>query len=310
MLVTWQGEVIAFKLDTDSGSLSVLSKVKSKGDKTVQTVVDASAQWLLAISTESRLLEVFSLGSDGSLTGTTAHREHFKQEPTAVYTGPSGTGVYVLFEQTSQIMLFTLDATTGKLSAGRTMTLSSDAKASRMAFSSNGRYAYVLQKDRASVATLLVRPDTSLVFSTQRQAVPIVPQEVVADIEAGSKTAEALELQMDSAGRVMVASAKVTDVASGESTGYVSVLHVRADSRRGALIEAGSTVQAGTEPRSLSLSSDGSHLVVVDADAADGADNLLLFDLDSSKATASRLVSASVPSRPRSAVLIPIASKA
>lgn len=150
------GGVSAFEVDRKTGALKFLNYKESKGRGPSYVSVDGTGRFVLDANYGGGYVEVFSLAKDGSLDARTALVEHtgssvHPQRQTKPYahwfrTDPSNKFALAADLGTDEIVIYRLDATTGKL------TLGDGAKGKvppgmgprHIVFHPNGKWLYVI----------------------------------------------------------------------------------------------------------------------------------------------------------------------
>jgi 6-phosphogluconolactonase (cycloisomerase 2 family) len=272
-------EVSAFRVDPQTGRLTLLNRQSTHGQNPVHLTVDPSNRVLLianhvTTSDKPSGLAVLALTPDGAL-GELAdlvplkgklgpHRvEQPFAKPHQVQYDPSGRFVVAPDKGRDLVEVYVLDAN-GKLKLVESPAPHAQESAGprHIGFHPNGRYAYVINELNSTVAAY--RFEAANGALTPFQVLPSLPDSFVGD----SRGAE-IEVSRD--GRFVYASNRGCDT--------IAVFAV--DQRTGRLAARGWTPSGGKTPRFFALAPDGRHLFA----ANEESDSIVAFAVDARDGT-------------------------
>jgi 6-phosphogluconolactonase len=156
------GSVSAFSMDTKTGQLKLLNTVSSRGDGPCHLAIDPSGKWLFVANYGGGSVAEYPVHDDGTLgeasafdqhTGSSVNRQR-QAGPHAHSTvlSPDGKSVFVADLGLDEILSYKVGSLTPndppftKIAQG--------AGPRHLAFTPNGRYAYVMTEMTASVVAL------------------------------------------------------------------------------------------------------------------------------------------------------------
>jgi 6-phosphogluconolactonase len=255
-----KGEVSAFSVDPSSGHLTFVNRVASHGADPAHLSVDPSGGWLLVANYTGGTIAALPLAQDGSLgeasdvvrhTGSGPHADRQQgPHPHMIVADPAGAFILVADLGVDAVLAYRLDRATGRLVAqpdagGR---LPPGAGPRHLAFSADGRFAYVLgELDSTLVAFAYDAPTGRL---SQTQVVRTLPEAF-----AGDNTTAAVVVA--ASGRFVYAS----------NRGHDSVSAFAIDSASGQLTPRGHTPTGGRTPRDINLAPSGNILLAANQDS-------------------------------------------
>jgi 6-phosphogluconolactonase len=274
---SWKEEVAAFTVQ-DDGRLSLLNTQPSGGNGPCHISVDASGRVLLLANYTGGNVVSYPIGDDGSLgpaastvqhDGSSVNPQRQKEpHPHGIYPGPTQTRAYVPDLGLDKVMIYRLDATSGRLSPNVPAHAATEAGGGprHLAFHPNSRYVYVNLEITSRVAAYRVDAATGALegFQTLSSLPPGARSE-------GNSTAETL---VHPNGRYLYVS----------NRGHDSISVFAIDPQDGSLrfIEATST--GGRVPRSFGIAPGGRFLVAANQDSG----NVTVFRIDPERGTLSR----------------------
>lgn len=273
---SWKEEVAAFAVQ-DDGRLALLNTRPSGGNGPCHVAVDASGRVLLLANYNGGNVLSFPLGSDGRLGpaastvqhhGSSVNAQRQKEpHPHGIYPDPTQTRAYVPDLGLDKVVIYRLDAASGRLSHNTPEYATTEAGGGprHMAFHPNGRYAYVNLELTSRVAAYRVDAATGALEGFQ--VLSSLPTGAQAE---GNSTAETL---VHPNGRFLYVS----------NRGHDSIAVFAIDPQDGSLrfIEATST--GGRTPRSFGLVPGGRFLVAANQNSG----NVTVFRIDSERGTLS-----------------------
>lgn len=262
------GGVSAFAVDRKTGALKFLNYKESKGRGPSYVSVDHSGRYVLDANYGGGFVEVFSLNKDGSLDEQTAFVQHIgssvhprQSKPFAHWfrSDPSGRFALAADLGMDQVLVYRLDAATGKLAAhDPPFTKVTPGSGPRhLAFHPNGKWTYVVQELSNEVVAL--QWDAAKGTLTQFQAV-----KTLADTFKEPSTAAEIAVRAD--GRFLYVSNRGED----------SIVVYAIDARTGELTLKQRVPSGGRTPRFFSFDPTGKWLLVSNQEGG----NVTVFGVD------------------------------
>lgn len=275
---SWKEEVAAFAVQPD-GRLSVLNTQPSGGNGPCHISIDASGRVLLLANYGGGNVVSYPLGSDGRLgpaastvqhDGSSVNPQRQKApHPHGIYPGPTQTRAYVPDLGLDQVLIYRLDAASGRLSpnAPAHATTEPGGGPRHMAFHPNGRYAFVNLELTSRVAAY--RVDTATGALEGFQVLSTLPAGASAE---GNSTAETL---VNPNGRFLYVS----------NRGHDSIAVFAIDPQDGSLRFIEATPTGGRTPRSVGIVPGGRLLVAANQNSG----NVTVFRIDAERGTLVRV---------------------
>lgn len=274
---TWRDEVVAFAVQQD-GSLVRINAQPAGGSGPCHIAVDASGRVLLLANYSGGNVVSYPLLDDGSLgpaastfqhegAGPNLRRQH-KPHPHAIYPGPTQTRAYVPDLGIDKVMIYRLDATSGRL-APHTPTHATTEPGGgprHLAFHPNGRFAYVALELTSRVQAYRVDVATGALQAFETHS--SLPPDARSD---GNTNAEIL---VHENGRFLYVS----------NRGHDSIAVFAIDAQTGSLRFVETTATGGRTPRSFGLVPGGRLLVAANQNGG----NVTVFRIDAERGTLSR----------------------
>lgn len=152
------GSVVAYARDAESGTLRELNRQSSHGNGPCYVSIDHSGRFVLAANYGSGSIAAYPIGSDGSLEPASSAIQHEGSSvnpdrqagPHAhmIASTPDGRQVYAIDLGADRVFGYTLDATTGELTAvpGAGSAAEPGAGPRHFAFSPDGGTVYVINE--------------------------------------------------------------------------------------------------------------------------------------------------------------------
>ena len=158
------GAVSAFAIDQTSGKLSLLNQLASRGQDPAHVVVDRTGKYALVANYTSGSVAVFPILKDGRLGEATSFVQHKghgvnpdRQEgPHAhcIAMSPDNRFAIVADLGLDQLLVYAFDAAKGTLGPNPQIVKTAPGAGPRhLAFSSDGRFFYVLTEMQSTVVT-------------------------------------------------------------------------------------------------------------------------------------------------------------
>lgn len=262
-------EVSAFRIDATGGTLAPLNRQSTEGLNPVHLALDPSGRWMVIANHLTSTLALLPVRPDGALDAVAdlvtlegepgPHRvEQPFAKPHQVVFDSSGQAILVPDKGVDRIFAYRLDPS-GRLrpAASPWCTARSGAGPRHLAFSTDGRFAYVLNELDSTI--MACRWNAASGELAPFQILPALPD----DFTGESRAAE-IELSRD--GRFVHAS----------NRGHDSIGTFAADPVTGRLRAVGWTPSGGRTPRFFTRSPDGRFLYVANEDT----DTIRLFAID------------------------------
>lgn len=159
------GEVSAFSFDKEKGTLTLINTQPTQGDHPCYVEIDKTGKWIFAGNYSSGNLSVFPVSEDGSLGIASTQITHSgsgpnkdRQEKPHVHCtmiSPDNKWLLVPDLGIDKVMIYSFDASTGRLSPGMQAFAKSQPGAGprHVSFHPNGKYVYLLEELTGHVVT-------------------------------------------------------------------------------------------------------------------------------------------------------------
>lgn len=263
------GSVSAFRMDPQSGKLSLLNTVSSRGGEPCHLLVDKTGKNLLVANYGTGSVASLPLKEDGSLgeasafiqhTGSSANPER-QAGPHAHSVNLSADNRFVIVTDLGldEALVYRFDAAKGSLTPNDPPYAKVDPGSGprHFAFHPTGKYAYVNNEINSTVTAF--RYDRSRGTLQQLQTVSSLPK----DFSGRNSTAE---LAVDRQGKFLY----------GSNRGHNSIAVFAIDTHNGTLTPVEQTSTQGKTPRNFAIDPTGSYLFA----ANQGSGNIVLFRID------------------------------
>ncbi|MGB8456526.1 MAG: lactonase family protein [Candidatus Acidiferrum sp.] len=263
------GAVSAFAIDAKTGSLKFLNQVPTRGAGPCYVSLDKTGAYVLVANYDSGNIASFPVHGDGSIGTASGFVQHSgtgpnkqRQEgPHAHWIGTSPDNRFALAVDLGldQVIVYGFDAGTGVF----TPTLGGSAKVKpgsgprHLAFSPNGKFAYVIS-EMASTVTLFSYRANNGSFSAL-QTISTLPSDY-----SGSK--EAAEIAVHPSGKFLYAS----------NRGHDSIAVFAIDPKKGTLRSLGQVLTGGKTPRHFAIDPTGAYLLAENQES----NNVVVFHID------------------------------
>jgi 6-phosphogluconolactonase len=265
------GGVAAFSINRESGKLTQLNSASSDGQAPCHLAVDHTSKVLTVANYGTGSVAVFPLESGGKLgpmsglmtaQGSSVNPDR-QQGPHAHETviSPDNRFVYVPDLGLDQIRIYRLNAADAKLAPNDPpfVKVQPGIGPRHIAFSANGRYAYVVNELKSAVTVFTRDPNTGNL--NEVQTVSTVPP----DFNGQNGPAEVL---IGRDGKYLYA--------SNRGPGTIAVFSINPES--GALTQIQVAPTGGTFPRGVEIDPSGRFMLAGDQKA----DQFVVFDIDPS----------------------------
>lgn len=190
------GGVSAFAIDAKTGHLTLLNQQSSGGAGPTHLTVDGAGKNVLVANYSGGSIACLPVGSDGKLSEATSFIQHQgssvnpqrQKGPHAhgIYTDPASKFVFVPDLGLDKLMIYKLDAATGKLTPNNPpfAAVAPGAGPRHFGFTPNGKFAYVINEMVCTMTAFSYAAASGTL--TEVQTISTLPGEV----EKGFSTAE------------------------------------------------------------------------------------------------------------------------
>jgi 6-phosphogluconolactonase len=264
------GAVAAFTIDSQTGKLTLLNKVSSKGSGPAHVSVDKTGKTVFVANYNSGSVAALPIKEDGSLGEASAFVQHTgsganpkRQEgPHAHWIGPSPDNRFVLACDLGldEVLVYRFDAAKGTLTPNDPPFGKAPPGAGprHFAFHPSGRFGYVINEMASSVTAFAF--DASRGSLTPLQTISTLPQDFTGN-NSGA------ELEMHPSGKFLY----------GSNRGHNSIAVFAVDARKGTLTPVEQASTQGKVPRGFGIDPTGSYLFA----GNQNSDNVVVFRIDS-----------------------------
>jgi 6-phosphogluconolactonase len=263
------GYLNAYEINRETGRLSLLNKVSSRGSGPCHLVVDRSGKNVLVANYGGGSVAVLPIRSDGRLGEATAFVQHEgssvnpkrQSGPHAhcVTLSPDNRFAFVAELGLDEVVIYRFDAEHGALTPNDPpfVKVNPGAGPRHFAFHPNGRSAYVINEMQSTVTAFSYDADRGAL--KELQTVSTLP----AGFTGQSSTAE---IQVAAAG----------DFLYGSNRGHDTVAIFSIARGKGTLSPVGQVSTQGKVPRSFNIDMTGSFLIA----ANQNTNNVVVFRID------------------------------
>jgi 6-phosphogluconolactonase len=255
------GSVSAFAMDTRTGQLKLLNTVSSRGDSPCHLALDPSGQWLFAANYGGGSVAEYPVHDDGTLGEASAFVQHAGSSvnrqrqagPHAHSTvlSPDGKSVYVADLGLDRIFSYKVGGLTPN--DPPYTTIAPGAGPRHLAFTPNGRYAYLMTEMTASVVAFRYEGGKFEELQTLPTAEP-------------AANLSGAEIAVHPNGKFVYSSTR------GANT--IAVFAI--DAGKGTLTPVERTPSGGKTPRNFAIDPTGGYLFAAHQDS----DNVVVFRID------------------------------
>lgn len=263
------GMVSAFAIDPASGQLKLLNSVSSKGSGPCHVSVDKTGKWVFAANYNNGSAAAFPVKEDGSLgeaawtvqdSGSSADRQR-QSGPHAHSANLSPDNKFMLLADLGldEVLVFKLDAAKGTVTPNDPpfAKLAPGSGPRHLAFSTNGKYVYVISEMAATVTAF--RWDAAHGKLAEFQTISTLP----ADYTGTKSTAE---IAAHPNGKFLYGSNRV----------HNSIALFNIDAATGKLAMVDVFPSQGKTPRNFAIDPTGAFLFAAHQDT----DNIVAFRID------------------------------
>ena len=248
------GSIAAFSFDKESGTLTKLNEQLTGGDHPCYVEIDKTGKWVFAGNYSSGSLSVLPVKEDGSLGQASSHLQHTgsgkdmkRQDKPHVHCtviSPDNKWLYVPDLGIDKVMIYSFDATTGKLgTADPAFAAAEPGDGPRhITFHPSGKYAY------------LITELTGAVIAYQFENGKLKQLQRISTIPAGQKGyAGSADIHVSADGKFLYASNR------GD---FNNIAIYAIDEKTGQLTLRGIESARGKSPRNFNFDPTGEYLLV------------------------------------------------
>jgi 6-phosphogluconolactonase len=262
------GAVTAYTLDRKTGKLTTLNQVASGGADPCYISVDKTGKYLLAANYTGGSVSVFPIQNGGRLGAASAKIQHQgsgpkKEQASAhahyIQTSADNRYAFAVDLGMDEVVVYRFDAAHGTLTPNQPPFAKLDAGSGprHLAFSANGKFAYVLSELKSTVTTMAY--DANAGSFTTLQTLSTLPK----DFAGENSTAE---IVVHPSGKFVYASNRRND----------SIAVFAIDGAKGTLSPAGIYPTQGKTPRNFALDPSGKFLLAENEES----NNIVVFQID------------------------------
>jgi 6-phosphogluconolactonase len=264
------GSVSSFAVDRQTGKLTFLNKVSSRGADPCHLAVDKTGKSVLVANYTGGSVAVFPVREDGRLVEASAFVQHTgssvnperQQGPHSHSINPSPDNRFAVVADLGldQLLVYRFDATQGKLAANHPpfAKVRPGAGPRHLAYHPNGKFAYVINEMQSTVTAFSY--DAAGGVLRELQTVSTLPSDF-----AGENTTA--EVEAHPAGKFLY----------GSNRGHDSIAVFAIDALKGTLTPVERVSTQGKAPRHFKIDPTGSYLFAANQDS----NNLVVFRVDS-----------------------------
>lgn len=263
------GSVSAFAIDKQTGKLSLLNQVPSRGADPCYISFDKTGKYALVANYTGGSVAVFPIGRDGQIGEASAFVQHAgssvnkeRQEgPHAhwIETTPDNRFAVAVDLGLDQALVYRFDPKTGSISANQLSSASLDPGEGprHLAFDRDGKFAYVVNELKSSITA----------FAYERSGGVLRKLNTVSTLPKGfTGSNDGAEIKVHPNGKFLFAS----------NRGHDSIAVFSIDNRTGALTPVGDFSTQGKTPRNFEIDPTGTFLLVANEDG----NNIVVYRID------------------------------
>src|SRR5580693_1729579 len=262
------GAVSAFAIQSETGKLSLLNQVSSRGASPAHITLDRTGKYALVSNYTGGSVAVFPVLKDGRLGEATSFVQHKgssvnpeRQEGPhahAIALSPDNRFAVVADLGLDELLVYSFDSAKGTLGANPQVAKASPGAGPRhLAFSADGRFLYVINELQSTVVTYSYNATTGALH--ELQTISTLPKTF-----SGNNTAA--EIEIHPSGKFLFASNRGDD--------GIAVFAI--DSATGTLTNVENDPISGKTPRNFAIDPTGSWLLAANQDS----DNIVVFRID------------------------------
>lgn len=263
------GSVSAFKIDPESGALTLLNHRSSKGGAPCHLVIDHEGKHVLVANYSGGNVSVLPIEEDGSLGEACDVRQHVgsgpnpnrQQEPHAhsINLDASGTFAVAADLGIDQYLVYTYDPEAGSLSANTPTgtAVQPGAGPRHFDFHPNGKLAFGINEIASTVTAFKYDPEAGTL--EELQTLSTLPE----GFGGNNSTAD---IHVHPSGKFVY----------GSNRGHHSIAIFQIDEKAGTLDPVGHELTGGETPRNFCIDPSGKFLLA----ANQGTDSITVFKID------------------------------
>ena len=261
------GSVSSFAIHKDSGKLTPLNTVSSRGPGPAHLVIDRSGKSVLVANYDGGNVAVFPILENGGLGEASAFVQHRgssvnpdrQKGPHAhdIAMSPDNRFALVADLGLDQIIVYPFDPAKGTLGTPHIVKVHPGAGPRHLAFSPNGKFVYLINEIQSSIDAFSYSAANGEL--RELQTVSTLPKE----FKGANDTAE---IEVHPSGRFLY----------GSNRGQDSVVLFTIDPAKGTLTNAGFTLTRGKTPRNFAIDPTGHWLFAENHES----DNFVIFKID------------------------------
>ena len=263
------GGVSAFSIDRNTGKLTFLNEVASRGADPCYITVDKSGKYVMVANYTSGNIAVFPIGNDGKLGESSSFVQHSGKGPNhdrqegphahSIDLSPDNRFAFVDDLGIDELRVYKYDATKGTLTPNVPPFVQLDAGAGprHFALHPSGKFAYVIAEMHSSVTA----------FSADLSAGTFHSLQTISTLPKGfTERNDDAEIAVHPSGKFLYAS----------NRGHDSIAVFAIDGAKGTLTLVEHALTGGKEPRSFEIDPTGTLLFAENQKS----DNVAIFRID------------------------------
>jgi 6-phosphogluconolactonase len=179
------GSISAFSVNKDTGQLTLLNKVDSKGEAPCHLVVDQTGKFLFVANYTAGNVGSWRIQPDGSIgemasliqhQGSSVHERQASPHAHEVVISQDNARLFVPDLGMDKVMIYQINAETGELTANNppAAILTPGTGPRHMEFHPGGRHAYIIGEINSTITTFDFDPATAAF--TSKQIVSTLPE--------------------------------------------------------------------------------------------------------------------------------------
>ncbi|WP_341228216.1 lactonase family protein [uncultured Arcticibacterium sp.] len=257
------GSVVSLALG--DSTLTEINIASSGGVHPCHITTDKSGKWVLTGNYSSGSLAVLPILENGGVGAPVQEISHKGKGPNkerqeaphvhSVNVSPNNMDVFVPDLGIDKVMAYRLDAATGQLTEGKSMSVSAGSGPRHLTFHPNGKFAYVVQELTGAV-TAFKYSDEGLETIEEVSTLP-------EDFDGKNSSAD---IHISPDGKFLYASNRFVDT--------IAIFSI--DKETGKLTELSHHSALGQMPRNFVISPSGKFILVANQES----DNIVIFDRD------------------------------
>lgn len=260
------GGAASFSIDAKTGKLTPLNQQLAKGSGPAHINVDPSGKIVIIANYGSGSTDGFQIDEDGKLKECSIHIQHDgKGGNPARQAGPHAHSVNITRDGKfamvadlglDKVLIYKLDAATGKLESHGTCATAPGAGPRHFAFHPNGKLAFVINELDSTLSSLSFDADKGELKTLK--TVSTLQKEV-----KGNSTAEVV---VHPSGKFVY----------GSNRGHNSIAAYKLDEKTGDLTFVGYGTEGVNTPRNFNIDPTGQYMIV----GSQGTNQVVMFKID------------------------------